>query len=94
MNVIWSLVEVLTWFYHFSTGIDFKEVNEENKTAIFGEIYTAIDTLAFTFGNVVSDFVMGDVDSQSGLGIPPTRRSRVCRREHTSVGCIQNALNH
>ncbi|XP_029582421.1 rho GTPase-activating protein 29 isoform X1 [Salmo trutta] len=57
-------------------GINFKEVNQENKTAIFGEIYASIDTLAFTFGNVVSDFLMGDVDSQSGLGIPPTRRSR------------------
>ncbi|XP_052319042.1 rho GTPase-activating protein 29-like isoform X2 [Oncorhynchus keta] len=57
-------------------GINVKEVNQENKTAIFGEIYASIDTLAFTFGNVVSDFLMGDVDSQSGLGIPPTRRSR------------------
>eukprot|EP00063_Salmo_salar_P021991 XP_013996826.1 PREDICTED: rho GTPase-activating protein 29-like isoform X2 [Salmo salar] len=57
-------------------GINFKEVNQENKKAIFGEIYTSIDSLAFTFGNVVSDFLMGDVDSQSGLGIPQTRRSR------------------
>uniref|UniRef100_A0A674BYZ3 Rho GTPase-activating protein 29 n=1 Tax=Salmo trutta TaxID=8032 RepID=A0A674BYZ3_SALTR len=58
-------------------GINFKEVNQENKKAIFGDIYTSIDSLAFTFGNVVSDFLMGDVDSQSGLGIPQTRRSRV-----------------
>uniref|UniRef100_UPI003AADB4C9 rho GTPase-activating protein 29-like n=1 Tax=Centroberyx gerrardi TaxID=166262 RepID=UPI003AADB4C9 len=57
-------------------GVNFKEVNPENKKAIFGEIYTSIDTLAFTFGNVVSDFLMGDVDSGSGLGIPQTRRSR------------------
>ncbi|KAM6918899.1 rho GTPase-activating protein 29-like [Xenentodon cancila] len=57
-------------------GFNFKEVNPENKKAIFGEIYTSIDTLAFTFGNVVSDFLMGDVDSSSGLGIPQTRRSR------------------
>lgn len=34
------------------TGVNFKEVNEENKQKLFGEIYTAIDTLAFTFGNV------------------------------------------
>uniref|UniRef100_A0AAZ3PPV2 Rho GTPase-activating protein 29 n=1 Tax=Oncorhynchus tshawytscha TaxID=74940 RepID=A0AAZ3PPV2_ONCTS len=64
-------------------GINVKEVNQENKTAIFGEIYASIDTLAFTFGNVVSDFLMGDVDSQSGLGIPPTRRSRVCHQTLT-----------
>uniref|UniRef100_A0A3P8XLR2 Rho GTPase-activating protein 29 n=1 Tax=Esox lucius TaxID=8010 RepID=A0A3P8XLR2_ESOLU len=58
-------------------GINFKDVNQENKNTVFGEIYASIDTLAFTFGNVVSDFLMGDVDSQSGLGIPQTRRSRV-----------------
>ncbi|XP_062284934.1 rho GTPase-activating protein 29 [Scomber scombrus] len=57
-------------------GVNFKEVNPENKKAIFGEIHASIDTLAFTFGNVVSDFLMGDVDSGSGLGIPPNRRSR------------------
>ncbi|XP_078120407.1 rho GTPase-activating protein 29-like isoform X1 [Sander vitreus] len=57
-------------------GLNFKEVNPENTKAIFGEIHTSIDTLAFTFGNVVSDFLMGDVDSGSGLGIPQTRRSR------------------
>ncbi|XP_039999597.1 rho GTPase-activating protein 29-like isoform X1 [Xiphias gladius] len=57
-------------------GVNIKEVNPENKKAIFGEIHTSIDTLAFTFGNVVSDFLMGDVDSGSGLGIPQTRRSR------------------
>uniref|UniRef100_A0AAX7SRK3 Rho GTPase-activating protein 29 n=1 Tax=Astatotilapia calliptera TaxID=8154 RepID=A0AAX7SRK3_ASTCA len=38
-------------------------VNPENKKVIFAEIHTSIDTLAFTFGNVVSDFLMGDVDS-------------------------------
>lgn len=54
-------------------GINFKEVAPENTKAIFGEIHTSIDTLAFTFGNVVSDFLMGDVDSTSGLG---TGRSR------------------
>uniref|UniRef100_A0A4W6FDL5 Rho GTPase-activating protein 29 n=1 Tax=Lates calcarifer TaxID=8187 RepID=A0A4W6FDL5_LATCA len=57
-------------------GVNFKEVNPEYKKAIFGEIHSSIDTLAFTFGNVVSDFLMGDVDSGSGLGIPQTRRSR------------------
>uniref|UniRef100_A0A8C9YQ88 Rho GTPase-activating protein 29 n=1 Tax=Sander lucioperca TaxID=283035 RepID=A0A8C9YQ88_SANLU len=63
-------------------GLNFKEVNPENTKAIFGEIHTSIDTLAFTFGNVVSDFLMGDVDNGSGLGIPQTRRSRV--RHHLS----------
>ncbi|XP_036940075.1 rho GTPase-activating protein 29-like isoform X1 [Acanthopagrus latus] len=57
-------------------GVNFREVNPESTKAIFGEIHASIDTLAFTFGNVVSDFLMGDVDSGSGLGIPQTRRSR------------------
>ncbi|KAM9789940.1 rho GTPase-activating protein 29-like [Neosynchiropus ocellatus] len=57
-------------------GINFQELNSENSKGIFTEIHTSIDTLAFTFGNVVSDFLMGDVDSGSGLGIPQTRRSR------------------
>ncbi|XP_074549796.1 rho GTPase-activating protein 29 isoform X1 [Halichoeres trimaculatus] len=57
-------------------GVNFKEVNEENKQKLFGEIYTAIDTLAFTFGNVVSDFLMGDVENGSVLGLPLMKRSR------------------
>lgn len=32
--------------------MNFKEVNEDNKREVFGEIYSSIDTLAFTFGNV------------------------------------------
>ncbi|KAK0134742.1 Rho GTPase-activating protein 29 [Merluccius polli] len=57
-------------------GVNFKEVNDDNKRKVFGEIYTAIDTLAFTFGNVVSDFLMGDVENGSALGLPLTKRSR------------------
>lgn len=57
-------------------GVNFKEVNEDNKQKLFGEIYTAIDTLAFTFGNVVSDFLMGDVENGAVLGLPLTKRSR------------------
>ncbi|TRY62481.1 hypothetical protein DNTS_007143 [Danionella cerebrum] len=57
-------------------GVNFKEVNEDNKQTLFSEIYTSIDTLAFTFGNVVSDFLMGDVENGSASGLPQTRRSR------------------
>ncbi|RVE58980.1 hypothetical protein OJAV_G00199680 [Oryzias javanicus] len=57
-------------------GVNFKEANGENKQELFGDIYTAIDTLAFTFGNVVSDFLMGDVENGSVLGLPLTKRSR------------------
>ncbi|XP_016354099.1 rho GTPase-activating protein 29-like isoform X2 [Sinocyclocheilus anshuiensis] len=57
-------------------GVNFKEVNEDNKQTLFSEIYTSIDTLAFTFGNVVSDFLMGDVENVSASGLSQGRRSR------------------
>ncbi|KTG43698.1 hypothetical protein cypCar_00019892 [Cyprinus carpio] len=74
-------------------GVNVKEVSKENKDTIFGEIHTSIDTLAFTFGNVVSDFLMEDVDSGSRLGYPQARRS--CSFENLSEdsgGCNQNDL--
>ncbi|NWI40911.1 RHG29 protein, partial [Picathartes gymnocephalus] len=57
-------------------AVNFKEVNEENKRELFSEIFSSIETLAFTFGNVVSDFLMGDVDNGPSLGLPASRRSR------------------
>uniref|UniRef100_A0A8C2DDX2 Rho GTPase-activating protein 29 n=1 Tax=Cyprinus carpio TaxID=7962 RepID=A0A8C2DDX2_CYPCA len=74
-------------------GVNVKEVNKESKDTIFGEIHASIDTLAFTFGNVVSDFLMGDVDSSSRLGYPQARRS--CSFENLSEdsgGCSQKDL--
>ncbi|EMP30799.1 Rho GTPase-activating protein 29 [Chelonia mydas] len=66
----------LLWILFVSEAVNFKEVNEENKRELFSEIFSSIDTLAFTFGNVVSDFLMGDVDNGSSLGLPVSRRSR------------------
>ncbi|XP_073449210.1 rho GTPase-activating protein 29 isoform X1 [Aquarana catesbeiana] len=57
-------------------AVNFKNINEENRRESFGEIFTSIDTLAFTFGSVVSDFLMGDVDNGSSLGLHASRRSR------------------
>ncbi|XP_057679918.1 rho GTPase-activating protein 29 isoform X2 [Corythoichthys intestinalis] len=56
-------------------GVNFEEVNEENKQSLFSDIYFAIDKLAFTVGYVVSDFLMGDVENGSVLGLPLTKRS-------------------
>lgn len=47
-----QVCHLLNPLIHYLTGVNFKEVNEENKQKLFGEIYAAIDTLAFTFGNV------------------------------------------
>ncbi|XP_077410515.1 rho GTPase-activating protein 29 isoform X2 [Vanacampus margaritifer] len=57
-------------------GVNFEEVNEENKQSLLSDIYSAIDKLAFTVGNVVSDFLMGDVENGSVLGLPLTKTSR------------------
>ncbi|XP_063284419.1 rho GTPase-activating protein 29 isoform X1 [Pelobates fuscus] len=57
-------------------AVNFKNVNEDNRREHFSEIFSSIDNLAFTFGNVVSDFLMGDVDSGSTLGLLSSRRSR------------------
>uniref|UniRef100_W5JZF8 Rho GTPase-activating protein 29 n=1 Tax=Astyanax mexicanus TaxID=7994 RepID=W5JZF8_ASTMX len=38
-------------------GVNFKEVNQENRSSVFREIYTSIDTLAFTFGNFLTMLV-------------------------------------
>nr|DBA18060.1 TPA: hypothetical protein GDO54_016353 [Pyxicephalus adspersus] len=57
-------------------AVNFKNINEENRREHFGEIFSSIDTLAFTFGSVVSDFLMGDVDNGSSLGLLASRRSR------------------
>ncbi|KAG8436755.1 hypothetical protein GDO86_007732 [Hymenochirus boettgeri] len=59
-----------------SMAVNFKSINEENKREQFSEIFSSIDSLAFTFGNVVSDFLMGDVDNGSTLGLHTSRRSR------------------
>ncbi|XP_062834031.1 rho GTPase-activating protein 29 isoform X2 [Anolis carolinensis] len=59
-----------------SEAVNFKEVNEENKREVLSEIFSSIDTLAFTFGNIVSDFLMGDGDNGSTLGLPVSRQSQ------------------
>uniref|UniRef100_UPI00398EEFDB rho GTPase-activating protein 29-like isoform X2 n=1 Tax=Pristiophorus japonicus TaxID=55135 RepID=UPI00398EEFDB len=64
-------------------GANYNEVNED-KREHFSEIFASIDTLAFTFGNVISDFLMGDVDYSSSMGLPLNGRSR--SYENLSVG--------
>uniref|UniRef100_A0AAY4CQQ5 Rho GTPase-activating protein 29 n=1 Tax=Denticeps clupeoides TaxID=299321 RepID=A0AAY4CQQ5_9TELE len=73
-------------------GVNFKEVNEENKQKLFSEIYTSIDTLAFTFGNVVSDFLMGDVENGSVLGLPQTMHRPLWVTLTGVSGCVSAVL--
>ncbi|XP_036622487.1 rho GTPase-activating protein 29-like [Trichosurus vulpecula] len=57
-------------------AVDFNNINEENKRHLFSEIFSSIETLAFTFGNVVSDFLMGDVDCGSSLELHVSQKSQ------------------
>ncbi|XP_051852516.1 rho GTPase-activating protein 29 [Antechinus flavipes] len=57
-------------------AVDFNNINEENKRHLFSEIFSSIESLAFTFGNVVSDFLMGDVDCGSSSEIHVSQKSQ------------------
>nr|AAH52858.1 Arhgap29 protein [Mus musculus] len=57
-------------------AVNFTEVNEENKNDIFREVFSSIETLAFTFGNILTNFLMGDVGSDSILRLPTSRESK------------------
>lgn len=57
-------------------AVNFTEVNEENKNDIFREVFSSIETLAFTFGNILTNFLMGDVGSDSILRLPISRESK------------------
>ncbi|TSU75982.1 Rho GTPase-activating protein 29 [Bagarius yarrelli] len=67
-------------------GVNFKQVNEDSEREVLAEIYPSIDTLAFTFGNVVSDFLMGDVENGSSLRLAQTRRSRSSENLSVELG--------
>ncbi|XP_058031950.1 rho GTPase-activating protein 29 isoform X3 [Ahaetulla prasina] len=69
-DVLLNLREAIT------SAVNFKEINEEKKQEVLSEIFSSIDLLAFTFGNAVSDFLMGDVDNGSGLGLQVSRQSQ------------------
>ncbi|XP_061121458.1 rho GTPase-activating protein 29-like isoform X1 [Syngnathus typhle] len=57
-------------------GVNLEEVNEENKKNLLRDIDIATEQLAFTVGNVVSEFLMGDVENGSVLGLPLTKTGR------------------
>uniref|UniRef100_A0A7N5K966 Rho GTPase-activating protein 29 n=1 Tax=Ailuropoda melanoleuca TaxID=9646 RepID=A0A7N5K966_AILME len=57
-------------------AVNFTEVNEENKNDLFREVFSSIETLAFTFGNILTNFLMGDVGNDSLLRLPVSRESK------------------
>uniref|UniRef100_A0A673V6B8 Rho GTPase-activating protein 29 n=1 Tax=Suricata suricatta TaxID=37032 RepID=A0A673V6B8_SURSU len=70
-------------------AVNFTEVNEENKNDLFREVFSSIETLAFTFGNILTNFLMGDVGSDSLLRLPVSRESKSF--ENVSVESVDSS---
>nr|XP_060477303.1 rho GTPase-activating protein 29-like [Panthera onca] len=70
-------------------AVNFTEVNEENKNDLFKEVFSSIETLAFTFGNILTNFLMGDVGNDSLLRLPVSRESKSF--ENVSVESVDSS---
>ncbi|XP_037357142.1 rho GTPase-activating protein 29 isoform X2 [Talpa occidentalis] len=70
-------------------AVNFTEVNEENKNDLFREVFSSIETLAFTFGNILTNFLMGDVSNDSLLRLPVSRESKSF--ENVSVESVDSS---
>ncbi|XP_032723060.1 rho GTPase-activating protein 29 isoform X1 [Lontra canadensis] len=70
-------------------AVNFTEVNEENKNDLFREVFSSIETLAFTFGNILTNFLMGDVGNDSLLRLPVSRESKSF--ENVSVESVDSS---
>ncbi|XP_077882941.1 rho GTPase-activating protein 29-like isoform X6 [Ictidomys tridecemlineatus] len=42
-------------------AVNFTEVNEDNKNNLFQEVFSSVETLTFTFGDIFANFLMGHV---------------------------------
>ncbi|KAI5938301.1 rho GTPase-activating protein 29 [Manis javanica] len=70
-------------------AVNFTEVNEENKNDLFREVFSSIETLAFTFGNILTNFLMGDVGNDSLLQLPVSQESKSF--ENVSVESVDSS---
>ncbi|XP_054971859.1 rho GTPase-activating protein 29 isoform X3 [Pan paniscus] len=70
-------------------AVNFTEVNEENKNDLFQEVFSSIETLAFTFGNILTNFLMGDVGNDSLLRLPVSRETKSF--ENVSVESVDSS---
>ncbi|XP_036112784.1 rho GTPase-activating protein 29 [Molossus molossus] len=57
-------------------AVNFTDVNEENKNDLFREVFSSIDSLVFTFGNILTNFLMGDVGNDSLFQMPVSRENK------------------
>ncbi|KAM5320313.1 rho GTPase-activating protein 29 isoform 2-T5 [Glossophaga mutica] len=57
-------------------AVNFTDVNEENKNDLFREVFSSIETLAFTFGHILTNFLMGDVGNDSVFRLSVSQESK------------------
>ncbi|XP_006882540.1 PREDICTED: rho GTPase-activating protein 29-like [Elephantulus edwardii] len=70
-------------------AVNFKTINEENKNDTFQEVFSSIEALAFTFGRILTNFLLGDLGNVSVLQLPV---SQECKSfENVSVGSIDTS---
>uniref|UniRef100_A0A8C9VY80 Rho GTPase-activating protein 29 n=1 Tax=Scleropages formosus TaxID=113540 RepID=A0A8C9VY80_SCLFO len=75
-------------------GVNFRDVNEENKRNLFDEIYTSIDTLAFTFGNSFENLSVespGSISEKDDLPGTPRAQEVDCALLGSDSG-VESAL--
>ncbi|XP_053524199.1 rho GTPase-activating protein 29 isoform X2 [Artibeus jamaicensis] len=57
-------------------AVNFTVVNEENKNDLFREVFSSMETLAFTFGHFLTNFLMGDVGNDSVFRLSISQESK------------------
>ncbi|VTJ86127.1 Hypothetical predicted protein, partial [Marmota monax] len=56
--------------------VNFTEVNKDNKNDLFREVYSSTETLAFTFRNIFTNFLMEDVGNDALLQLPVSQENK------------------
>lgn len=70
-------------------AVNLTEVNEENKNDLFREVSSSIETLALTFGNTLTNILMGDIINNSSLQ-PPVSQDKTCENISVDSGDSSN----
>lgn len=70
-------------------AVNFTVVNEENKNDLFREVFSSMETLAFTFGHILTNFLMGDVGNDSVFRLPVSQESKSF--ENVSVESVDSS---
>ncbi|XP_035883387.1 rho GTPase-activating protein 29 [Phyllostomus discolor] len=72
-------------------AVNFTDVNEENKNDLFREVFSSIETLAFTFGHILTNVLMGDIGSDSVFQLSVSQESKSFLRMFPCL-CNENSV--